>query len=344
MRHIPSEVVLGTDEGMPRECAANLDCITTIPKDCLPERLVTLSPEKVKDIESAIHFALGLEQMSYCESGGAWAFPIWLMITCRDWPVSSISQVYLSFSLYCFDFLVKVKDYCWVDWDRHGGTGLARRSRIRQAVFRTYRRSELRGGGGKRATGGQGAIADTPRLWVGWNGESLAMNGVPFEFSLMYNPGKNMNDEFRALVDELPGLLERLLNSSLRPRRNLGNLPRRGIYVFFEEGRPIYVGRSNRMKGRIQEHGRPSSTHNSAPFAFNVGKKAAGKKGVDVSEKRAELEKDPTFAPLFSEAKERVSRMWVRVIEIDDPILQTLFEVYACIALRTTEYNDFDTH
>lgn len=61
IRHIPSEVLLGIDDGMPRECIANLDSITTIPKDCLQERLVSLSPEKLKDIENAIHFALGLE-------------------------------------------------------------------------------------------------------------------------------------------------------------------------------------------------------------------------------------------------------------------------------------------
>lgn len=61
IRHIPSEVLLGIDDGMPRECVANLDSITTIPKDCLQERLVSLSPEKLKDIENAIHFALGLE-------------------------------------------------------------------------------------------------------------------------------------------------------------------------------------------------------------------------------------------------------------------------------------------
>ena len=61
IRHIPSEVLLGSDEGLPRECAANLDSITTIPKDCLRERLVSLHPEKLRDIEDAIHFALGLE-------------------------------------------------------------------------------------------------------------------------------------------------------------------------------------------------------------------------------------------------------------------------------------------
>jgi len=153
-----------------------------------------------------------------------------------------------------------------------------------------------------------------------------------------------MNDEFKALVDQLPGLLQRLVNSPLKPWSNLGSLPERGIYVFFENGHPMYVGRTNGMKDRIKQHGWPSSTHTSATFAFNLTKKAAEEKGIDVIKPRAELEKDSTFASLFSKAKERVSRMSVRVIEIDDPIIQTLFEVYASIALKTTEYNDFDTH
>jgi hypothetical protein len=46
---------------------------------------------------------------------------------------------------------------------------------------------------------------------------------------------------------------------------------------------------------------------------------------------------------LFLHAKERVSRMTVRVIEITDPIEQTLFEVYAALALGTV-YNVFENH
>ena len=38
------------------------------------------------------------------------------------------------------------------------------------------------------------------------------------------------------------------------------------------------------------------------------------------------------------------STMPVRVIQIDDPITRTLFEVYASLALETKEFNDFDTH
>ncbi len=61
IRHIPSEVLLGTDDGMPQDCVANLDTIATIPKDCLRNRLITLSTQKLKEIDAATRFTLGLE-------------------------------------------------------------------------------------------------------------------------------------------------------------------------------------------------------------------------------------------------------------------------------------------
>jgi len=61
IRHIPSEVPLGIDDGMPQDCVANLDTITTIPKDCLQSRLTVLSTKRLKEVGAAIHFALGLE-------------------------------------------------------------------------------------------------------------------------------------------------------------------------------------------------------------------------------------------------------------------------------------------
>jgi mRNA interferase MazF len=62
IRHIPSEVPLGADDGMPQDCMANLDTIATIPKDCLQSRLAALSNKKLKEIQAAIHFALGMEE------------------------------------------------------------------------------------------------------------------------------------------------------------------------------------------------------------------------------------------------------------------------------------------
>ena len=62
IRHIASEVTLGTDDGMPQDCVANFDTITTIPKDCLQSRITTLNAKKLREVETAIRFALGLEQ------------------------------------------------------------------------------------------------------------------------------------------------------------------------------------------------------------------------------------------------------------------------------------------
>jgi len=62
IRHIPSEVQLGIDDGMPQDCVANLDTITTIPKDCLQSRLTIPSIKKLREIEAAIRFALGMDQ------------------------------------------------------------------------------------------------------------------------------------------------------------------------------------------------------------------------------------------------------------------------------------------
>ncbi|MDO8717316.1 MAG: type II toxin-antitoxin system PemK/MazF family toxin [Dehalococcoidales bacterium] len=61
IRHISSEVPLGVDDGMQQECVINLDTIITIPKDCLKTRLAILSTKKLKEVEAAIRFALGLE-------------------------------------------------------------------------------------------------------------------------------------------------------------------------------------------------------------------------------------------------------------------------------------------
>ena len=152
-----------------------------------------------------------------------------------------------------------------------------------------------------------------------------------------------MNDKFDEMIDQLPLLLKQLVDSPSKNRDTLGALPKKGIYVFYEDECPIYVGRSNRIKERLLEHSRPSSTHTSATFAFNLAKEAAIKKEIDVNNKaRVHLETDSDFSSLFSEAKERVSRMSIKVIKIDDPIIQTIFEVYVSVKFNT--FNDFDTH
>ena len=62
VRGIPVEVPLGPKDGMPRDCVANLDTVTTIPKDALRERLTVLARPKMAAVDAALRFALGLQK------------------------------------------------------------------------------------------------------------------------------------------------------------------------------------------------------------------------------------------------------------------------------------------
>jgi hypothetical protein len=146
--------------------------------------------------------------------------------------------------------------------------------------------------------------------------------------------------------DEMHTLLEKLQKAPLLSRDNLNQIPENGLYAFYENDKPIYVGISgkNRMRKRILGHGRKSGGHNSATFAFNIAKKDAEKRGINIKEKRYILEQKPEFTELYTLAKDRVSKMQVKGIEIIDPNYRALFEIYAALALNTSEYNSFETH
>ena len=60
IRHIPVEVPLGQEDGLPAKCVVNLDDILTIPRSRLVERITTLSVEKMTEVAKAIIFALDL--------------------------------------------------------------------------------------------------------------------------------------------------------------------------------------------------------------------------------------------------------------------------------------------
>jgi excinuclease UvrABC nuclease subunit len=80
-----------------------------------------------------------------------------------------------------------------------------------------------------------------------------------------------MHPKFKALVEQLEPTLQRLI--SMEPVK-LSSLPRKmpeaSIYVFFEDNKPLYVGRTNRMKSRIRYHSRESAKD--APFAFRIAR------------------------------------------------------------------------
>jgi hypothetical protein len=155
-----------------------------------------------------------------------------------------------------------------------------------------------------------------------------------------------MNETFREHVESLHPSFERLM--AMPPVKVCTlpkSMPTRGIYLFSEGAKHLYVGRTNRLRKRLKEHCRKSSSHNSAPFAFLLARETCGKltASYQPNGSRAQLEKDETFGPAFIAAKSRISNMEVRYVEESDPLRQALLEMYVAIALET-QHNSFENH
>ena len=59
IREIPTEVVLTPGDGMPRECAINLDHMQTVATSKIGGLLTTLAPTRMAEVRTALLFALG---------------------------------------------------------------------------------------------------------------------------------------------------------------------------------------------------------------------------------------------------------------------------------------------
>jgi len=153
-----------------------------------------------------------------------------------------------------------------------------------------------------------------------------------------------VQDKFSKYIQMMPILLNELKRKPLLNRNELHDIPSSGVYVFYRENKPLYVGRSNRLKERIQEHGRPSSDHYSATLAFTIAKERMNfNRNKRRLATRNDLEKAPGFKEEFFLARKQVAAMQVKVVKIEDQRAQTLFEIYAALVLNT-KYNDFQTH
>jgi hypothetical protein len=120
----------------------------------------------------------------------------------------------------------------------------------------------------------------------------------------------------------------------------------KGIYLFTESGRHLYVGRSNRLAARYKNHWMPKKTEREAAFAFKLAREKTGmvkpsyRKGEG---SRKHLAADADFIAAFTAAKARIKAMEYRWVEETDPTCQCLIEIYAAVVLATP-YNDFDNH
>lgn len=157
-----------------------------------------------------------------------------------------------------------------------------------------------------------------------------------------------MNKQFEEIIGRFPDFMKNLTGNHPVAPDELKEIPKGGIYVFYEAGKPIYVGRTKDLRQRFQQHRRKSSDHHSATFAFLIAKLDAEQAKIPMKKDgkkmtRDQLQKDPLFSPFFIDAKKRVSDMHVQVLSMPDPVEQTLFEVYAALELNT-EYNKWETH
>jgi hypothetical protein len=155
-----------------------------------------------------------------------------------------------------------------------------------------------------------------------------------------------MDPGFRDLIDSLePKYLALLSMTPVKYAALPRELPVRGIYLFSEGVKHLYVGRTNRLRARLREHCVPSSTHFAATFAFRIAREMTNRIAASYSKSgsRPELLKDKEFADAFERAKRRIACMDLRFVEESDPTRQALLEIYAATVLKTP-YNDFDNH
>ena len=61
IRGVPSEVVLGVEEGMKQSCAVNLHNVVTVSLDALGRRVARLDSHRMREVCQALAFALGCD-------------------------------------------------------------------------------------------------------------------------------------------------------------------------------------------------------------------------------------------------------------------------------------------
>lgn len=59
IREIPTEVVLGGEDGMPRDCAVNLDHLQTVSRGKVGPLITVLTETRMDELKRALLFALG---------------------------------------------------------------------------------------------------------------------------------------------------------------------------------------------------------------------------------------------------------------------------------------------
>jgi GIY-YIG catalytic domain len=150
-----------------------------------------------------------------------------------------------------------------------------------------------------------------------------------------------MNPEFREAVEALHAKFDLLVAAV--PYANGATLPEKGVYLFCEGGKALYVGRSNNIPQRRRQHTALSSQTNQAALATLIARQETNRPVDYRKGARERLRADAEFMGAFIRAKNRVRAMEFRAVEESDQIRQALLEVYCALSLKTP-HNDFGTH
>jgi len=118
---------------------------------------------------------------------------------------------------------------------------------------------------------------------------------------------------------------------------------KKGVYVFYDDDKVKYVGKTDNLERRLKEHASENAKNNNAGFAFKLARLEWDENKNNKSNRkftRRELEEMELFKPHFDEAKKAVRKMQMKYVEIDNPYHQYLFEFWLAVKLKA-EHNHF---
>ena len=181
------------------------------------------------------------------------------------------------------------------------------------------------------------------------------MSRVDYEVA----PAIDSDGAWSELQAWLPDMLQLLMESDVYDRSHRPPADQRGVYLFTEAGRHLYVGRtgittrtrragttpSTSFRARFDQHTQDGRPPWSAPFAMRMAREQAREVGIEVPPNWWTARADrPDVLELFTTAKRRIADgMEMRVVDFDDDALgirSTVAEIYAHAMLRTV-HNDF---
>ena len=154
---------------------------------------------------------------------------------------------------------------------------------------------------------------------------------------------KNKIPNFTELVDKMEGYYNNLKDIE---REHISKVLKglKGVYIFYENEIPVYVGKTDNLARRLNQHISLSSKDNDANFAFKIARlEWLEKNEIEKKITRKFLQNISEFGDIFKNAKSRVSSMKMKYVNIENPYEQYLFEFYAALKTQSI-FNEFNNH